>query len=228
VRLVLAHSGDEAARRLTLRWGGDAVLATPADLHRHVWRLAVDATGATTVSLDGGVRVNAVVTRLAGVSEEELGHVHRDDRPYAAAELTAFLLAWLDACSCPVVNRPAAGCLNGPPWGDAHWAAAAARVGLTVRPAPLTVRADGPTAPPRLPADVDPVCVTVVGDMCLGGVSADIASGLRALAHLAGTPLLGVTLDGTSATAAVVSVTPWPDVGDPVVADALADVLAGG
>ena len=57
-----------------------------------------------------------MLTRLGGVSAADLPHVNAQDVVYAAAELDAFLRAWLGAWPGPVVNRPSTTCLNGPGW----------------------------------------------------------------------------------------------------------------
>lgn len=229
VRLVLAHARDEPAHALARRWGGDALLLTPGDLHRSRWRLDVDHRGGARAGLrhDGRITpVEAVVSRLGGIGDGELARVRPQDRDYAAAELTAFLLAWLDACRCPVLNPPIAGSLNGPPWHPEHWAAAARRVGLAVR----TVRrcvAPGQAAVPEGAEPATGVAATVVAGRCLGAVHPLLGRRLCALAAAAGTPLLGATVDGGGAGAAVADLTAWPDVADPEVADALALALEG-
>jgi hypothetical protein len=61
---------------------------------------------------------------------EELQRIDPADRAYVAAETNAFLVAWLSALSCRVVNRPTTTSLCGPAWGPWHWQAAAARSGI--------------------------------------------------------------------------------------------------
>jgi hypothetical protein len=229
VRLILAHARDEPARALARRWGGDALLLTPGDLRRSRWRLDVDHRGAARATLgdDGrATQIEAVVSRLGGISGVELPRVRPQDRDYAAAELTAFLLAWLDACPCPVLNPPVAGSLNGPPWHPEHWAAAATRVGLVVRAVRRCV-APGQLAAPDAAGPATGVGATVVAGRCLGAVHPLLGRRLCALAAAAGTPLLGATVDGAGAGAAVADLTAWPDVADPEVADALALALEG-
>ena len=51
-------------------------------------------------------------------------------RDYCAAEMTAFLSWWLSELRCPVINRPAAGCLAGPGWSVTAWRRAARRAGF--------------------------------------------------------------------------------------------------
>jgi hypothetical protein len=229
VRLILAHARDEPARALARRWGGDALLLTPGDLHRSRWRLDVDHLGSARATLrhDGrATQIEAVVSRLGGIGGVELRRVRPEDRDYAAAELTAFLLAWLDACRCPVLNPPVDGSLNGPPWHPEHWAAAATRVGLAVHEVRRCV-APGRAAAPDTAGPGTGVGATVVAGRCVGAVHPVLARRLCALAAAAGTPLLGATVDGAGAGAAVADLTAWPDVADPEVADALALALEG-
>jgi hypothetical protein len=229
VRLVLAHADDAAARTLACRWGDAALLLTPEDLHHRMWRLERDRGGAARATIGSGrgdsTRVDAVLSRLGGISAGELTRVRPEDRVYAAAELTAFLLAWLDACSCPVLNPPGAGSLNGPAWQPEQWAMAAARAGLVVRSLRRHVALGEVSDPvPAIPAAgaAGSVTVTVVGDQWFGPAHESTGRRLRDLARAAGTPLLVAALEGTGEDAAVFDVSAWPDVGDPDVADAVA------
>ena len=61
---------------------------------------------------------------------DELVNIDEADRGYLTAEINAFLVAWLTALNCPVVNRPTTTCLCGPPWSDVHWQLAASRAGV--------------------------------------------------------------------------------------------------
>ncbi|WP_370963844.1 hypothetical protein [Amycolatopsis sp. cg9] len=228
--LILAHARDSAARALADRWGSEALLLTVDELHRARWSLSVDRGGRVRaeLSLDTPVAVTGVVNRLGVLTDADLSRVRREDRAYAAAELTAFLLAWLDACPAPVLNPPNPRCLNGPAWYPEEWADAAAAVGLHVTPVHRTVRLGVP-APAAAPPG--PHRVHVVGDVCVGEVHPLVGRQLRALAELAGTPLLTATVSGLGARAEVAELSAWPDLADPAVADALAVALgraAGG
>lgn len=74
--------------------------------------------------------LRAVLTRRPAVLAEELTRIDPADRSYVAAETNAFLVAWLSAIRCPVVNRPTATSLCGPAWSELHWRVAAARAGV--------------------------------------------------------------------------------------------------
>jgi hypothetical protein len=226
--LILAHAHDSAARALADRWGDEALLLTVGDLHRARWRLEVDRDGRVATELataDGTpVAVTGVVNRLGVITGADLSRVRAEDRPYAAAELTAFLLAWLDACPAPVLNPPNPRCLNGPAWYPEQWADAAASVGLRV---PAVHRGVGLEAEP--PEDVPEwdgaVRAHVIGAVCVGDVDRALGRRLGELARLAGTPLLTATVSGPGPHAQVRDISAWPDLADPGVADAVAAAL---
>jgi hypothetical protein len=228
MRLILAHDHDIAARTLATRWGAEARLLTVADLHRNGWGLELDPDGRVRTELADPagkpLPITGVVNRLGVITPADLPQVHRQDRQYAAAELTAFLLAWLDACPAPVLNRPSAGSLNGPAWHPEQWAAAATSVGL--RPDGVRRRI-GLTAGTLRPEPVwdRMIGAHVVGDDCFGEVHPVLARRLCELARLAGTPLLGAVVSGPGPGARVRDISAWPDVADPQVADAVANAL---
>lgn len=231
--LILAHQHDAAARDLAARWRGRATLLTPADLHRERWLLHLDERGAPTACLASRPDVTAVLSRLGGVGPGDLAHVHAQDVDYAAAELDAFLRAWLTAWAGPVVNRPSTTCLNGPGWRPEQWMAAAAGAGIRVRPVRRCASVVEPTSlarqafpDPARPAD-DGVRVTVVNDRWHGPVGDAMGRRLCSLARTAGCVLLEARLDGTHPEAAVVQLSAWPDLSAPDVADAVALVLDG-
>jgi hypothetical protein len=71
-----------------------------------------------------------VVVRRPAVAAEELPWIALDDRHYVGAEINAFLVAWLSALPCPVLNRPTATSLCGPAWSQTYWQVAATRAGI--------------------------------------------------------------------------------------------------
>lgn len=230
MRLILAHGHDVSARVLATRWGREALLLTVADLHRARWCLELDREGCARTELAGAdgapLRVEGVVNRLGVIAAADLPRVHPEDRQYAAAELTAFLLAWLDACPARVLNRPGAGSLNGPAWYPEQWAAAAVTVGLRV--AGIRRRVALAHAGPPLASDPawdDAVSARVVGDTCFGDVHPALGERLCALARLARTPLLAATVEDHGPDARVQNLSVWPDLADPVVADAVVAAL---
>jgi hypothetical protein len=233
VRLILAHESDASARALASRWGSEALLLTVADLHRARWCLELDQDGRARTGLASAagtpLPVDGVVNRLGVITPADLPRVHPEDRQYAAAELTAFMLAWLDASPVPVLNRPGAGSLNGPAWYPEQWAAAAVAVGLQVpgiRRRVALAAAGGCPAPD--PARGDVASARVVVGTCFGDVHPAVGERLCELARFAGTPLLAATVEGHGPAARVRNLSVWPDLADPVVSDAVAAALRPG
>jgi hypothetical protein len=223
MRLIIASGQDPAARALATHWGVDrAALVTPADLSRPGWQHVVGDPAQATAAVNSRVLrahdIEAVIARVSAVSEFDIPHIRSEDLQYAAAEMTAFLLAWLDDCRCPVLNRPTAGCLNGPSWSPEQWMVAAARAGLRTVPTRRRVPPNGEI--PQTP-EQDEVVGTVVGDRCLGSVHGDLVNSVCRLAADAGTTLLSVRLTGTGPRAAFLGASAWPDLADPMVVAAL-------
>jgi hypothetical protein len=181
VLAVLGSRLDTAARDLVSDWcDAGAVLLSAEDLTSEGWTFRVAEPGKGTAVIAGRrVRVNelqAVLTRRPGVLAEELTWIDVGDRAYVAAETNAFLVAWLSALTCPVVNQPTPASLCGPAWGRSHWAMAAARAGLKWAEE----------------SDDDLHDVFIAGEDCIGARSKTEAAGARALALFAQVELLGV------------------------------------
>jgi hypothetical protein len=177
--LILAHAGDDVARRLAAEWAPDAHLLSPRDLSAHGWRHFPIGGGEDTIGLAGRAirssEIGGVLVRIAAVSPADLPHIALDDRIYVAAEMTAFLLSFLTALPCPVVNRPSTSALMGPGWSRERWRAAAVATGIDLAVAE-------PTEPGEL--------VIVVGRQCIGATHARMAERALALARAAGVDLL--------------------------------------
>ncbi|MET8850175.1 hypothetical protein [Amycolatopsis sp. NPDC004625] len=228
--LILAHAHDHAARALAVRWGSDALLLTTGALDEVRWRLEVDRDGRarTGLATAGGteIPVTGVVNRLSVLTGADLPAVHSEDRAYAGAELTAFLLAWLDACPAPVLNPPDPRSLNGPPWFPEQWAAEALAAGLR---AEAPGRRLGLGLPPlaAVPAWGGAVRAHVVGEVCVGDVHPEVGEGLCELGRRTRTPLLAATVSGHGPRARVRDISAWPDLSVPEVADAVLAALRG-
>lgn len=161
--VVLASAADVGARHLVARWG-DARLLTPEDLAAPGWRYhshGDDGTISIAGTIVSDAEITGVVTRLPCVFPGELLGIVPEEREYVAAEMTAFLAAWLAELPCPVLNRPAATNLWGPVLHPQGWLHLASQLGIPV--STITTRAgcagDAIMGPPwpRL-------TVTVVGD----------------------------------------------------------------
>jgi hypothetical protein len=213
--VVLASRFDDDARALVEAWhDGKGVLLTPDDLAQPGWRFdpAHPASGCAVV---GGRAVpmgeiGGVVTRLPRVFPEELDHIVPADRSYVAAESTAFLLAWLSALDCPVMNRPTATCLAGPWFSNRRWAYEAARLGIAL-------------ATEGVPAAAT---ATVVGPRAFGDLSPVLAGAAVALAGQVGADMLAVYFDGTGPGARFVGAGLFPALAHaPVVTQGIRDRL---
>jgi hypothetical protein len=123
-----------------------------------------------------------VITRLAVVGENELGHIVAEDRPYVAEEMRAFLFAFLEALPCPVVNPPSPACLCGPNLRAAQWRMFARQLHIPV--ADVNGNEEG--------QKVSPIDITVVGDRILGHGPEPLLEWTRQLAGLAGVRYLMV------------------------------------
>jgi hypothetical protein len=227
--VVVASRTDAPAQGFVRRYTAQGVyLLTPADLSHRGWYYRVGDIE-TSMAVIGGQRIAArdlrgVVTRLSVVSEDDLEHIATPDRAYVAAEMQAFLLSWLTALRCPVLNRPAPACLAGPAWRPAQWTQAAARLGLPV----TTVVEQASFARTRSARGTSrPQCitVTVVGQRIIGTVDPLLARQARALATAAGVDLLAVRFSSRASGATFVDAHLWPDIATAPIAMAVFDYL---
>lgn len=223
--LVLADAQDVAAQAFVHRYRGEgARLLSPADLSCAGWRYRVgDAAGSVAVA--GGLACPAaalrgVVTRLPAIGRWHLPHVADTDRDYVASEMNAFLVAWLSALPCPVLNRPVLPSLSGPGWCWDQWVRLAIASGVPVAPSRRAVR---PGQPASMPAPIPhgSVRIDIIGATVVGHGHASLAAHARRLAEGAGVALLGVQFDGDHGDAQVVGVDPWPDLSEPRIGSAL-------
>ena len=128
VIVILASGLDRDARDLANSWKAyDARILTAEDLHRPGWAFRPDDGAQDGTCVVGGSVVAARDIELAltcrpSVLPEELTGLHPEERQYVAAEMTAFLVAWLTSLTCPMFNRPTATSLCGPAWSVEHLA----------------------------------------------------------------------------------------------------------
>jgi hypothetical protein len=228
--LILASGSDETARRLATLWKSDgARLVLPRDLSRPGWRYEPGHVESSVAAADGEIiparQISGVLTRLGNVIEDELIEIAPADRAYVAREMSAFLLAWLSALSCPMLNRPGSICLSGPNWRPEQWAHAASQTGVPVVPSRRRVPHENnpPLAPPYEP----PVTVTVVGKKCFGPKDKYLHDGARRIARCANVELLAVTFLGSGKDARFLSADLWPNISAPDVSDAVREHLVG-
>lgn len=235
--LVIASLQDAVARHLVAHFraaGADSCLMLCPDLARPGWRLEVGTGEAASLhgqvaeqALDVG-SIRGVVTRLWAVSAQEIPFIHEEDRLYAAAEMQAFLLAWLAALRCPVLNAPSPGCLAGPSWSYEQWLAMVHAAKIRARPfrrhlvyqaAPAS-QALQPQAPW---GDTGPTLdVSIVGTRCFGAPDDAHAGAALRLARAAGVDLLRVVFARDGAQEPVfIHADYWINAADPAIADAI-------
>lgn len=204
-------------------------MITPRDLSRAGWCYRPGAGRSTIVAgagaeILGSEQLAAVVIRLPWVSERELSHIVAGDRAYVAAEMGAFLTAWLTDLTCPVANRPSPGCLFGPFWRHERWIRAAARAGLPVEPARRGGSAHGVESDQLL--GHSQISVTVVGTTCFGAADELLIAQAQRLAEATGVETLRITFTHDGPDARFVAASPWPHLEDDAVATALLEHLA--
>lgn len=221
--LILASRVDDGARLLAERWSGHgARLLTPEDVASPGWTFEVDSpersVAVVTGQCVGAGEIGGVLIRLPAVYEAELRWIQPDDRQYVATEMNAFLIAWLSALPCPVLNRPTATGLMGPGWRGEQWVHAAAVAGLRVVPATRAVHPISVMTQPPTPSFTT---VTVVGEQCFGAEDEESADLARALARLGGVATLRAHLMKMAEGPAIAGADSWLDIADPAVADAV-------
>jgi len=216
VLVLLAHRWDATAQRLAEQWRPLGVRRmTPEDLSFPGWRLRVGdgegmaVCGGDTLPTD---RIDGVYSRMSRVYRDDLPHIVADDREYVAAEMNAFLAAWLAALPCPMLNRPRANSLSGPPWRQEQWLHAAAGLGIPVRP--LRRRVERAGAVPAVEGEraEGGVRVTVVGGRTMGGGDERLHGYARRLARHAGVDLLAARFAVDGAAGYLLAVDALPEV----------------
>jgi hypothetical protein len=218
---ILANAEDGPARALARRWEAhEAELLTPADLSMPGWRY-VPGNPDAGIAVIGGRRVpvselEGVITRLGYIDPDSLDGLMPSERPYAAAEMNAFLIGWLSELRCRVINRPRPTCLNGPGWSPEQWQVAASRAGIRTTHRQLRFAKGAP----RRNAQRITRSVTVAAGICLGG-SPGLQSLARRLAAHCDVECLVVCFGGRQGDPSFVNAHTWLDFADTAVADAL-------
>jgi hypothetical protein len=165
--VVVASGYDVRALRIVKHWGPQcAAILSAEDLCMPGWVLRVPLGPPVTAVIGGRTvpaeEIRGILTLRPCVFPEELQNIQSVHRKYVAAELNAFLLAWLTAQSCPVLNRPTSCCLTGPDWRPEQWTRAAASLGI---PAQTRRRIPSENAVPNAEEALE---VMVVGEHCFG------------------------------------------------------------
>ena len=227
--LILASARDEAARQLSMLWESASTrLLLPRDLSRPGWRYQPGQIETSIAVANGELiaakHISGVLTRLGSVTEDELIEIAPPDRPYAAQEMNAFLVAWLSALRCPVLNRPGPVCLSGPNWRPEQWVHAAAHAGVPVIAARRRVPDDGEASAAL--RDAPPVTVTIVGKKSFGPKDRFLHDYTRRVARCANVEFLAVSFEGSGQNARFLSANLWPNISTPEMAVAVYDHLA--
>jgi hypothetical protein len=138
VLVVIASSTDaRAADFVDKERARGARLLTCRDLSRPGWVFDPGQPETGQVVVEDRAysvkEIERVLTLLPAVGVGELEHIVPDDREYIAAEMMAFLLAWLSAPPLPVFNRPSPFCLTGPQLRPEQWVRLAHQLGQPVQ-----------------------------------------------------------------------------------------------
>ena len=233
--LVLANAWDPRGVALREAWdSAGARLVTPADLSQAGWSFDPSAPGTGHAVIERQCTpvkdIEGICVLLPAVLENDLPHIAADDRSYVAAEMTAFLWAWLAALPCPKVNPPTAGCLCGPNWRTERWIQLATRLGLPTRGTARFAGFPDRPDPARQAGQAEQKAwqtVVVAGDRTFGEVDRDSAEWAALMAGAAGARLLNVHIGRDADGAFVLGADVWADVSLPGVADALLGEFTG-
>jgi hypothetical protein len=230
VLVIFANRQDTGARFLVDRWPAPAALLTCEDLSVAGWRHTSDQRVGDMAVIAGRLvareEIEGVLIRWPSVFDWELHHILAEDREYVAAEMTAFLRAWLARLRCPVLNRPSAANLIGPSWRPEQWVRAAAELGIPVRPLRRHLAFSSEPAPPL--ATEEYATVTVIGERCFGQADPVLKDRARQLAAKAGVSLLDVYFNGPGADAELLSASLLPGLDAEEKADAVLELLRSG
>ena len=258
--IVLSHNHDASAVQFIADWpGGGAALLTAADLSvagwRHTWADDVELPSdlGEAAAVVAGQRVltrdiTGVLTRWPRFLEQELGAITRDDRAFVAAEMTAFMTAWLSQLRCPVLNRPSPLSLCGPAWRREEWTHLACTLRIPAAPITRTVSLGSPVAPPpqrgaAVIVVAKPATIAAAprgsrrsaqwddgadGFSSIGEAHPRLHGYARTLAAAAGVGLLEVSFSTAESDALFLSASLWPPIHEPPVSHALHDYFQAG
>lgn len=188
VLFVIARPGDPAIEMLRSRAPGRVVHARVADLSHPGWHYEVGCPEQLSAGVAGETiraeRIAAVLCRIGAILPLDLPHIHTDDRVYVAAEMNAFLHAWLSQFGGVRFNHPSWVSLAGPSWHLLQWTSLLDRIGV-----PIVAR-----RPSNAGESVrDTITATLVGDDVLGTDDPLLIDFTRRVARIAHSELLAVT-----------------------------------
>lgn len=216
--LMLASQWDASAIELVRRWHHEEVrLLTCRDFARSGWEFHSGSPERGRLVVDGrpvsARDVRGVLMRLPTVTATELPHIHPDDRHYVAAELMAFLVAFLHELPCPVINQPTPLLLTGPAWSASRWRCEVRRLGM---PALCDRQVSSLGASDNASEGIDRIVgsVTVIGDGAFGLEDPQARDFARRLARRAGASLLRVRFLRRGTRLAFIDANLTPDLND--------------
>jgi hypothetical protein len=218
--LLVSGKEDVQANWLATQWAShDASLLTPEDMSQSGWSFQPGSPLPWTAVAGGApfdeqTPLLGLVNLLGHVTEEHLPHITPEDRNYVANEMTAFLLAWQGALTCPILNRPRPSCLAGPNLSTEAWMLLAAGLGTRVRKITTSSHSTG-----RRKSVGDHCAVTVIGNRTLGG-EPELQRQALSLARAADVDL-ATFFFSTGRRAVFLGVTLRPDLATPEAASAL-------
>jgi len=221
--VVVASCHDPRARSIVAHWGSQcAMMLTAEDLCMPGWQFAAPRPQNGMAVIGGKIvpdaAIKGILTLRPCIFAEELLSIAAAHRRYVAAELNAFLLAWLAAQTCPVLNRPTASCLAGPNWRTEQWMVAAARLGIPTQTRHCIA---GRHADRHFEEAYE---ITAVGEQCFGCQDATLRTSTLRLARAAGVDLLSVRFSRDEGR--FLSANIWPGLTDAAVAAAVHESLA--
>jgi hypothetical protein len=232
VLVVVGSRHDPGACEIVKQWEHlGAALLSCEDLSAPGWRYSPTERRVSRAVIDRRVvresDIRGVLVRRPQVLPQELTHIAAEDRDFVAAEMGAFLYAWLSQLPCRVLNRPHGTSLCGPNWRPQQWTHAAAGAGLAVDPFRLDVpaRMKAGTASQDARHSVQAV---VVGERCVGDIRTEHATGARKLAAAAGVGLLAVWFSAGTRASRFVAASPMPGLADIHVSEAVREYLLSG
>jgi hypothetical protein len=217
--VVVASAYDVRARDIVAHWQPQGVAMLSAeDMCARGWRLTVPHEPSLAMAVIGGKTVptsaiDGIVTLRPCLFPEELQGLDPSQRKYVAAELNAFLLAWLAAQSCQVLNRPTASCLSGPNWQPEQWVQLAARLGI-----PAQARRSIPVRTHGSPSG-NILEVISIGERCFGADDPTLRCCTLKLARAAQVDLFSARFSAEDGRFIAANI--WPPLKDPAVLEAV-------
>jgi hypothetical protein len=227
--VIVANRWDQTPKVCASRWAvHDCGVLTARDLSATGWQQRPSGLDKATAVVAGRhvpqAEITGVLTLIPGIADWELLDIAPEDRSYVASEMTAFLVYWLSSLACPVLNRPTPLCLSGPNWRREQWVDSAARAGLAVQ----SFRRHSALGSGEEATASGGAVVTVAGRSVIGDAASELHLQARRLADFAKVELLAVHFSSPEPDARFVTASPFANLTDDRVADAVLEYLRAG